>query len=168
MESWNADDVVIEPDTNVLLALGRRDRMCREFAGYPSLVPELNGNAARVTGRLPDAAQVPLLLDTGRAVEFAFDVRPAVAKAGARLRLHSSDQSATGARIRAELNGQPFETSVAPGYGLQKSDPAHLAKAETSTISIPAGNLKAGENSLRITITGDGWLSWDSLDLVAE
>ncbi len=168
VESWNADDVVIEPDESVFLAVGRRDRMCREFAGYPTLVPELSGNLVRVTRRLPDAAQVPLLLDTGRAVEFAFDVRPAAAKAGARLRLHSSDQSATGAKIRAELNGQPFEAEVASGYGLQKSDPAHLAKSETTTISIPAGNLKTGENSLRITITGDGWLTWDSLDLLAE
>jgi beta-mannosidase len=166
--SWNADDVVIEPDESVLLAMGRHDRMCREFAGYPTLAPELNNNPARVAGRLPDAANVPLLLDTGRVVEFAFDVPRAAAKAGARLLLHSSDQSATGANIRAELNGRPFEVLVAPGYGLQKADPAHLARPETSTINIPAEILKPGENSLRITITGDGWLTWDSLDLLSD
>ena len=31
---WNADDVVIEPSDDVLLAVGRRDQMCREFLGY--------------------------------------------------------------------------------------------------------------------------------------
>ena len=34
LSCWNADDVVIEPSDDVLLAVGRRDQMCREFLGY--------------------------------------------------------------------------------------------------------------------------------------
>ena len=165
IESWNAGPVILDPSPDILLSLGREDRMCREFAGYPGLAPAINENLVRMEGRQADPVGVPYLLDENRTLELTFggtDVSPGN---GAVLRIHSSDQSTTGALISIELNSEPFEAELPEGYGFQKTDPAHLARAKTVKVRIPAGVVKKENNILKIKVIGGGWFTWDALDL---
>lgn len=168
IESWNADPVVIEPSQDILLALGREDRMCREFAGYPGLTRTLKDSLIHVEGRQPDPGKVPYLSDEDKTVEFEFDGFPSSPNLSALLRIHSSDQSTTGALVRVELNGKSFELQIPEGYGFQKTDPAHLAQAKTAEIEIPAGVLKPNDNILRMKVIDGGWFTWDAMQLRAN
>ncbi|MBA7589175.1 hypothetical protein ES708_31253 [subsurface metagenome] len=94
-----------------------------------------------------------------------FEGTDASSNKGAVLRIHSSDQSTTGAMIRLELNSKPFETQLMGGYGFQKTEPARLAQAKTVEVKIPAGVVKKETNLLKIKVIGGGWFTWDALDL---
>jgi len=161
--TWNAPDVVIEPTADVLLAIGRKDRMTREFAGGAAGAPVIKDAKLRLTGRLPAATSLPLLMESGRTVEFAFPATDA--PRAAVLRIHTADQSPAGASLRATLNGRAFTAEIPAGLGLQKADPHHLAKAKSVEIPLPADALHPGENILTLELTNDGWFTWDALDL---
>jgi len=166
IESWNANSLMIAPSSDILLALGREDRMCREFAGYPGLVPDNSQTIIRVKGRQVDAAKVPYLLDDSKTLELEFEGAPTSPGSGAVLRIHSSDQSTIGAMILLELNGKSFEVQLPEGYGFQKTEPARLAQAKTVEVKIPAEVVKKqGDNLLRIKVIGGGWFTLDALDL---
>ena len=161
--TWNAPDVVIEPTADVLLAIGRKDRMTREFAGGAGGAPAINSAKVRLAGRLPAASSLPLLMKAGRLVEFAFPISDA--PRATVLRIHTADQSPAGASLRATLNGRAFTAEIPAGLGLQKADPHHLAKAKSVEITLPADALRQGENTLTLELANDGWFTWDSIDL---
>lgn len=165
IDCWNAETVELPPSSDIILALGRADRMCREFAGYPGLRPPSKRHSVRVEGRQPDPGAIPLLMDASTAVDLEFPSDAGAAAEQAILRVHAADQSVTGALLGVELNGKPFEARFPEGYGLQKNDPSHLARARTIEISIPAGTLRRQGNLLRVQVRGGGWFTWDALDL---
>ena len=165
---WNACDLVIPPGGGVLLSVGRRDAMTREFAGHDK--PGDAGDAPVVTleGNRPCPSQLPSLMQGDRIVRFVFDITERW-EHPARLRLHTADQhSATSTIVEATVNGRSFEADLSAGLGIQKVDPAHLAFPASLCFDLPAGTLKESGNILEIRIKNGGWFTWDSLDLVME
>ena len=169
ISTWNADDRVIAPCGGLLLALGRRDAMCREFAGYndPKGLPEAANTA--LSGRRPEASGVPCLLKGNAAARFKFTVEAGQVPGGARLRLHSADQSAAVATdLAITMNGRLSAVTLPKGLGIQDRDPAHLAFPATAQVDLPPGALQAGQNVLEVRVSNGGWFTWDALDLTAK
>ena len=163
---WNADDILVEPDAGVLLALGRRDRMCREYLGYSDPSKVVGQMQVKVEGPRPNPARVPYILDSQKSVRFEFNVSEAQSKRPLLLRIHAADQSAkTPAKVVATINGRPLEGVLPQGLGIQQSDPAHLAFPATLELPVKASCMQSGKNVLEVGVQGDGWFSWDSLDL---
>ena len=169
LTTWNADDVVIEPSHEVLLSLGRRDQMCREFAGHSDPGKDANAGPVSIEGSRPDPSQVPYLLDGKTAVRFEFALSDVQAKRPARLRIHTADQAEKApTRVVVTMNGRRIEGSLPLGLGIQRTDPAHLAFPATVEFQIPARDLRPGKNALEVRIKGDGWFSWDAMDLTSH
>ncbi len=167
--AWNVDERVIEPGPGVLLALGRRDAMCREFAGCSNPGAATGAALTHAKGPRPDPAQVWYLADGKGVLCFEFTVSQAQAERPARLRIHTADQSEkTPAKVVVTINGQPMAGSLPLGLGIQRIDPAHLAFPATLEFSIPAKDLRPGKNILEVRVKGEGWWSWDALDLVSS
>jgi hypothetical protein len=163
---WNADDVVIEPSGDVLLAVGRKDAMCREFFGYsaPTTLPE--GTMTTLTGRRPDPSTLPCVLAGKSAARFKFNVDAEKAGGDARLRLHTADQAANmTTTVEIRVNGRRFEIQLPEGLGIQRSDAAHLAFPISTELVLPSGILAAGENVVELRTTNAGWFTWDAMDL---
>lgn len=166
LASWNADDVIIAPSDDVLLAFGRQDAMTREFMGYDkSSTPALNVETT-VTGSRPDAFEIPYLLDQLGVLRIEFPVPDRWAGRAARLRIHTADRSRMPVNVRVSINGQTFMKELPGGLGIQDQNPAHLAYPATMEIAFPAGVLHTGPNTMEIRVSG-GWMSWDALDMVA-
>ncbi|MFO1447800.1 MAG: hypothetical protein U1F61_06545 [Opitutaceae bacterium] len=163
--SWNADPVVLEPATEIVMAVGRADRMNREFADQPAQAADGQPRVVRVQGRRPDPGLIPFLMTQGQVVEFVFAATREGEGRNAVLRIHSADQSRIGARLHVELNGKSLEAMVPEGYAWQQSDRGHLGAACCTEIILPSGGLKSGENLLRVQVLGGGWFTWDSADL---
>ena len=168
LSCWNADDVVIEPAPDVLLAVGRRDCMSREYRGYDGR-PEPRGAAGvSLQGRRPDPVQLPLL-QGDRPACFKFSVAAAQARRSARLRLHTADQSKEiSAIVEAKVNGRRFEATLRKGLGVQNSAPAHLAFPESAAFELPRAALRSGTNTLEIRVRNNGWFTWDAMDLISR
>ena len=167
ISSCNAQEIEIAPSAKVLLAVGRRDQMCREFAGYfePEKIAE--SKAAALSGTRPDPAQLSYLLDGGKKARFEFPANAAAAKQAARLRIHTADQSKeVGAVVSLKLNGKAMEQTLPAGLGIQKEDPAHLAYPETLEFAVPAGVLRERGNALEVRVASGGWFTWDSVEIV--
>ena len=162
---WNAEEVTVAPRVEVLLAVGRRDKMCREFAGYfePNKIAE--ATAATLSGTRPDPAQLPYRLDGGKSVCFEFHGNAAADKQGGRLRIHTADQSKEKTVVSVNLNGNAMEQILPTGYGIQKDDPAYMACPVTLEFAVPAGVLREGGNVLKVQVTS-GWFTWDSVEIV--
>lgn len=168
LSCWNADDVVVEPGCDVLLALGRRDAMCREFAGY--FDPGKIAGAVRVTveGTRPDPTRVPWLLDNQKRVHCEFVLNDAQAQRPARLRIHAADQAEQGpTTVVVKLNGRRMESLLPAGFGIQQTDPAHLAFPATAEFQIPTRDLRTAKYTLEVAVQGNGWFSWDAMDLTS-
>jgi beta-mannosidase len=166
ISTWNADDVVMEPDESVLLAVGRRDQMCREFVGYFDKDRDKRVKKTSFEGTYPDASQLFYLADDKNPVRFEFTVSEAQVKRGARLRIHTADQSKdVSAQVQVTVNGTSFERALPPGIGLQRTDPSHLAFTSILTFEIPSGLLQSGKNIVDIQVKNGGWFTWDGLDL---
>ena len=164
ISAWNADDVAIEPNAAVLLAVGRGDRMCREFSGY--LSPEKITGTERTTlkGALPDAAQLPFRLAEGGEVRFEFPGGDSIENRPALVRLQTADQSTDLAMtVEVSVNGTTLTKPLPPGFGIQTSDPAHLARPVSIEFHIPAGVLRRGTNALTVHLKNGGWFTWDAL-----
>jgi len=166
---WNADSQIIEPDPSVLLAVGRRDRMCSEFRGYSA--PGVDGagpaKGVLVMGNRPDPARVPYLLTEAAPATFAFDVASRGAGRPALLRIHTADQSADeGGAIEVVVNGIGYRVTLPRGLGSQKTQPDHLAYTATASLPLPAGTLQPGRNRIVIKCAADAWATLDALDLV--
>jgi beta-mannosidase len=169
ISTWNADDRVIEPSAEVLLAVGRRDGMCREFAGYgqPPNLPE--EQPVILKGRRPDPSTLPYLLEGKAQAQFDFEVKSDHARPPARLRIHLSDQdSVTEPVLHVAINGRAFEQTLPRGLGVQKEQPYELAFPTTAVFDLPPGLLKTGENTLEIKLANAAWVSLDALDLLSQ
>jgi beta-mannosidase len=165
---WNADDLLIAPNDDVLLAVGRRDEMCREFGGYSAPDKSRADGATHCRGNRPDAGLVPYRLQGGGLVRFEFEVTPSQAVQPTRLRLHTADQARSAVTVvEVAINGRKMEASLPEGSGIQSRDPAHLAYPATLEFEIQASQLHVGRNSLTVGVKGDGWFTWDALDLLA-
>ena len=92
LSCWNAADAVIEPSADVLLAVGRRDAMCREFLGYGNLQRVRRAKRVTLMGNRPDPAPLPYLLDSAGIVRFEFSLGLPQTKGAAWLRIHTADQ----------------------------------------------------------------------------
>jgi beta-mannosidase len=167
ISTWNADDVVISPTADVLLSVGRWDDMCREFHGYHN--PEqVKGDMQTVLkGNLPDATEIPYFLGGHGAVKFQFDLDKTQVNQPARLRIHTADQSKTVRTVvQIMINGRSMKRTLPKGLGIQRTEPAHLAFPATLEFELAATVLHPGKNNLAIRVQGDGWFTWDALDLV--
>ena len=169
ISTWNADQRVIEPAPSVLLALGRRDAMCREFAGYGQ-PPTLTGEATvELQGRRPDPGRLPYLLGGPRQVRFSFEAKQAQIKGPARLRIHLSDLDSTADPVlRIVVNLQHYRRALPRGLGIQKNQPYHLAFPVTAVFDLPPGLLKAGKNTVEMGLANPSWVTLDALDLVTR
>jgi len=168
---WNTDDVVLSPNGEVLLSLGRRDRMSREYG---------NSNSKQILqldGQQPNTSLLPWLLagpqgrqpnaPLAQTVRFVFEISAQQAGVASRLRIHTSDQDPLhGPRIALSANGKRFSQPLNPGLGVQHSDRAHLAFPATAQFHLPLGTLNSGRNVLEVSVANEGWFSWDALDLV--
>ena len=168
---------MIQPHEDVLLSLGRRDAMCREYqlraaSGTAPAILLLKGNR-------PDCSLLPWLLagpgvalsaTAGpKTVRFVFDVSGPKLVGSSQLRIHTADQDDIhGPLIEVSVNGQKFEQHLKPGLGIQLSDPTHLAFPATAEFAFPAGTLKPGANILDVRVSNEAWFTWDSMDLISS
>ena len=160
---------MIDPSDDVLLSLGRRDRMCREYLGYCDAGKAAKASEVVVEGNRPDPSRLPYLLDGGKVVRFEFSLSDAQAKRPARLRIHTADQAdKIPTKVVVTLNGRRSEASLSPGLGIQRTDPAHLAFPATLEFPVSAADLRLGKNVLEVRVQDGGWFSWDAMDLVSN
>jgi hypothetical protein len=169
LSCWNADELTVAPSPEVILSVGRADQMCREFDGY--FQPEKAKGVAEslCSGKRPDSAKLSYRLFSEGLARFSFDLTAAQAGKPARLRLHTADQSdSTATVVQVALNGRKLEKTLPRGLGIQRRDPAHLAFPATIEFEVSGSDLRKGKNSLTVAVQGDGWFSWDALDLVQK
>ena len=140
--------------------------MRREFGGYDKSSSDQDAKETKLDGRSPEAATLPGLFEPGDQLLWNFELPEAGGASS--LRLHTSDQSVDGATFDVLVNGQSFVATFPPGYGLQKDDPAHLARPYSVIIPLPVGTFKAGTNSIRITNSDKGWITWDAIHLLTN
>ena len=163
---WNADTLIIKPADEVLLSMGRRDSMCREFSGYFGGEGNLEADTVFRGNRI-NSEEVPFILK-GK-IQFSFDIENKRSGNGSLLRIHTSDCSNDGGAVLfIELNGFSCEKALPAGRSIQHEKPAHLATPATLEFDIPAGVLKSGENVLSVEVKNSGWFTWDAMDLVAK
>jgi hypothetical protein len=60
------------------------------------------------------------------------------------------------------------EQTLAKGLGIQRTEPSHLAFPATAVFEFVPSDLRPGENTLTVRVAGDGWFSWDALDLIVK
>jgi hypothetical protein len=168
VSTWNADDVAVAPSDNVVLTVGRRDEMCREFKGYADTKSVDVAEKTASRGNRPETDAMPYCLTSDGEVTFTFDVRPGQTGRAARLRIHTADQSPTPAVVQATINGRTVEQTLTKGLGIQRTEPSHLAFPATAVFELAPSDLHPGENTLTVRVSGDGWFSWDALELIVK
>ena len=167
ISTWNADDVTVASSAEVLLSVGRWDKMCREYLGYFDVNQVTNVGASVCTGNRPDAGTLPYRLSGTGTVRFEFKCTRAQVRRAARLRIHSADQAESAPTVvQITINGRTLEKPLPQGLGIQRTDPAHRAFPATAVFDLTGSDLRPGKNSLTVGVVGDGWFSWDSLDLM--
>lgn len=168
LSTWNADELTVAPSSDVVLAVGRWDRMSREYAGYFNVKQVANRGETASTGSRPDAGKLPYRLASGDTAKFEFSPNTSAGKP-ARLRIHTSDQAEKPPTVvEVTINGRPMEQILPKGLGIQRTDPAHRAFPATLEFALAAADLREKINTLTVRIKGDGWFSWDALDLVSQ
>ena len=168
LSCWNADDVVIEPS---------RRTCCSPWAGgtrcaasfWATPIRARRPSVSQVSHR-GDIAPIPpqclVCSTTRKLVRFEFPLSDAQAKLPARLRIHTADQAEKApTKVVVTMNGRRMERSLPVGLGIQRTDPAHLAFPATVEFQVPATDLRPGTNTLEVRVQGDGWFSWDAMDL---
>jgi hypothetical protein len=65
--------------------------------------------------------------------------------------------------VEVSVNGTTLTKPLPPGFGIQTSDPAHLARPVSIEFHIPAGVLRRGTNALTVHLKNGGWFTWDAL-----
>ena len=167
ISTWNADDVTVASSAEVLLSVGRWDKMCREYLGYFDVNQVTNVGASVCTGNRPDAGTLPYRLSGTGTVRFEFKCTRAQVRRAARLRIHSADQAESAPTVvQITINGRTLEKPLPQGLGIQRTDPAHRAFPATAVFDLTGSDLRPGKNSLTVGVVGAGWFSWDSLDLM--
>jgi beta-mannosidase len=121
LSTWNADDLLVEPGNDLMLAVGRQDQMCREFANYEQPREFVVGRTTELIARRPDASRLPLLVKGKSVARFKFTVTAEQAARRARLRLHTADQSSRVATaVSATLNGHRYQADLPTGCCVPK------------------------------------------------
>lgn len=168
LSTWNADELIVAPNSDMVLAVGRWDRMSREYAGYFEVKHGTNHGETVLKGIRPDASQLPYRLASGDAAKFEFG-RAVARNKPARLRIHTCDQAEKAPTVvEVTVNGRTTEKTLPAGLGIQLTDPAHRAFPATLEFALGAADLQEKVNTLTVRIKGEGWFSWDALDLVSE
>jgi hypothetical protein len=169
ISTWNADDVTVASSAEVLLSVGRWDKICREFAGYFDVNQVSNCSGAVCTGNRADAGKLPYRLSGTGMAQFEFDCSGAQARHPARLRIHTSDQSEVAPTVvQITFNGRRLQQTLPKGLGIQRTDPAHRAYPATVEFDLAGSELRKKSNTLTVSIAGDGWFAWDALELVSK
>jgi beta-mannosidase len=166
LSCWNADDVVLDPLDGMLLAIGRRDAMCREFRGYDDPGGIAQTSRVVLKGTRPDPAQLPFRLDGNCRARFEFPVSAAQARRPARLWIHTADQAELKpTKIVVAVNGRRMECLLPRGLGIQRTNPADMAFPASAEFPLLATDLRVGQNILEVCVEGGGWFTWDALCL---
>lgn len=147
----NAEKIVLPPDEAVLLYMGREDATAHAYADAGSA-------AVTAADRSVDPAAMPRLIRGEASIAFT------AAEGAAELQLAFADTAAQ-TKLTVAVNGTAYPLVITDGLGIQESDPEHLAYPHCATLAIPAGVLKAEENTLTFTVE-EGWFTWDALCLV--
>lgn len=164
MNCWNAESIKLDPSEDVILSMGRRDSMCREFSGYFENKAEISSGAVYKGKRIEAAAVSHVMQDT---ITFCFDVKEEQLMKRSRLRIHTCDQhSEDETELEIKINEAVYQNKLQKGLGAQNTNPAQLAFPETVTVELSADLLKPGTNTVEITVKNDGWFTWDALDMV--
>jgi beta-mannosidase len=167
LSTWNADDVTVSASADVLLSVGRWDKMCREYAGYFDVNQVTNGVGTVCTGNRPDASQLPYRLSGSGTAQFQFNCSGVQTNHPARLRIHTADQANTApTAVQIVINGRTMEQTLPQGLGIQNTDPAHRAFPATVEFELAGSDLRENTNTLTVSVPGNGWFSWDSLELL--
>lgn len=157
--AFNAQTVVVPSCEEVLLYMGRRDGIGREFKGYFEKAADLPKEISALGREIP-SAEVPFLVE-GQ-ITFLFETKN---RQDARLRIHAADCSKDPCRIEVVLNGKKEAViEMEQGYGIQKEIPDHLAYPSTYE-KILGGELFEENNKLEIRVL-NGWFTWDAMDLI--
>jgi len=168
LSCWNADDVIVEPASDVLLALGRRDKMCREYAGYSDPDGIRSVKTTELAGRRPATSEMPYLQNNAITSIFMFEVSEIQSARPAQLRIHTSDQSKDlSTDVEIAVNGQSVHRHLPKGLGIQNSEPAHLAFPAILEFDVPQGVLKKGKNKIQVRVNNIGWFTWDAMDVIS-
>jgi hypothetical protein len=169
LSTWNADDVTVAPSAGVMLSVGRWDKLCREYAGYFDVKQVKDSAETLCSGPRDNASKLPYRMWDSSVARFDFECNGAQAKRPARLRIHTSDQAETSPTVvEITVNGRTMEKTLRAGLGIQRTDPAHLAFPDTIECQLSGSDLRKGMNVLSVRVKGDGWFSWDALDLVSK
>jgi hypothetical protein len=158
---WNAEDVTVAPATSVLLSFGRQDGTTFGFSR------ELGHDGVRSAGDGGhlDAAEIPHFVSAKSPLHITFDLTPEQVGASV-LRLHTADRSQqTTAVVEVTLNDRPYELTLPTGIGRHDTEPGRPGLPATTTLALPADGVRPGMNVLALTISNDGWFTWDALDL---
>lgn len=156
---FNSETVNVLPSDDVLLYMGRRDSISREFKGYFD-TDSTAVAAVRAAGREIPAAEV-CYLSEGK-TDFIFESQN---RKDAKLRIHIADSSKEPCSAEIYLNGRKVsDIEMSKGFGVQKDKPDHLAFPETYEVILP-GDLFAQENTLTVKVVA-GWFTWDAMDVV--
>lgn len=141
----------MEADRSLLLSVGRKDDMTREFLGSDNqhLFPQVTRIV--LSGNRPGTKEIPYLLKANSLLEFTFDADASAEGQKVVLQLHTADQSEDFTAVTIALNGRRLTQELPRGQGLQYDDAAHLANPRTLTFVLEASDL-VGKNS-RLTIT---------------
>ncbi len=162
----------------LLWEIGKADGGNAEFALAPKDYNRFAEDGFFIVGRSDAARDWPYVHPGptdgwagGREHAFTvvFGVRKAPREGGCRLLLDLLETHyAAPPRLRAEINGQPFELSLPKGGSdasirgdLAKSKPHHVA------VEFPAKLLKAGNNRIAIITTEGSWFLYDRVALEA-
>ena len=169
ISTWNADDVFVQPN-EVILSLGRTDKLCREFAGYFGFSGIKDTVKTECLGNHADAGNVWYKVSgSSGTANFTFDCSKAQTQSPTMLRIHTSDQSSeTTTVVEININGKIFEKTLPKGLGIQSKDPSHLAFPATLEFDLDNSYLHQGKNQLSVRVKGNGWFTWDSLDWVSS
>ncbi len=113
ISTWNADDVTVAPSADVLLSVGRWDKMCREFGGYFDVNQVSNGVGTVCRGSRPDAGKLPYRLSGASTARFEFNCDGGQGNRPARLRIHTADQADTAPTVvQIAINGRTMEQTL--------------------------------------------------------
>ena len=162
IDCWNANNLTVSPDKSVLLYMGRRDSICREFSQtVEEMVQKVSATDAMV-----DAAKVSYKLDGKLEIVFEADVENAGREALLLLYICDNDPVGMG-HVEIKLNGCVVNAALKAGLGVQTNEPWHLAFPKTLTFSIPKGITVKGQNTLVIE-TVNCWFTFDALVITIE
>lgn len=157
IDCWNAEPLTITPDKSVLLFMGRRDSICREFSQAAAGALQKVSTADAMV----DAAKVSYILEGKLVIDFVTPGENAGKEALLSLYICDNDPVGIGC-VGIKINSYSAKAMLRAGLGVQANEPWHLAFPKALTFSIPEGIIKEGQNTLEIE-TANGWITFDAM-----